>query len=199
MLIPEEFSFQTFSWRPFFASSWSAAASSSRIWKFFFLHGKSTASRIWMFRCSTSLTSRRSLSPISHSHQSFSQRCQVGWAINVSKQYQLLKTLNHLTDTNIDFCFLKFLAVQTESVVSSIDGIVTDWLTDSLTDWPTFVFWHKRATQETGDLWDIWSQWWGNMTWPTFWQFWQFLTILTIFDRLAIFTVFENFENFGQF
>ena len=51
-----------------------------------------------------------------------------------------------------------FVAVQTESVDSSIGGIVTDWLTDWLTD-PPFVFWHWRATLKTCDLWDIWSEW----------------------------------------
>ena len=41
-------------------------------------------------------------------------------------------------------------------------------VTQSLTDWQYFYFWHYRVTLETCDLWDIWSEWWGNMTWPTF-------------------------------
>ena len=44
-----------------------------------------------------------------------------------------------------------------------------------------FTCWHKRAIQETCDLWDIWSEWWGNMTWLTFWQFLQMWIFLILF------------------
>ena len=51
-----------------------------------------------------------------------------------------------------------FLAVQN----SSIGDLVTDWLSE----WVTFWFWHYRVTLETCDLWDIWSEWWGDLIWP---------------------------------
>ena len=50
---------------------------------------------------------------------------------------------------------LGFLAVHN----SSIGDLVTDSVTNSLTN---FYFWHYRVTLETFDLWDIWSETFGR-------------------------------------
>ena len=51
-----------------------------------------------------------------------------------------------------------FLAVQNSSIGDLVTDSVTDWLTN-------FYFWHYRVTLETCDLWDIWSEWWRDMIW----------------------------------
>ena len=90
--------------------------------------------------------------------------------------------------------YWEFLAVHN----SSIGDLVTDSLTDSVTN---FYFWHYRVTLETCDLWDIWSEGWGNMTWPTFLQcFDNFDNFWTFFDNfLTFFTIFNNVDDFWQF
>ena len=39
-------------------------------------------------------------------------------------------------------------------------------LTDWVSEWVTFRFWHYSVALETCDLWDIWSEWWGDLIWP---------------------------------
>ena len=51
-----------------------------------------------------------------------------------------------------------FLAVQNSSIGDLVTNSLTDWLTN-------FYFWHYRVTLETCDLWDIWSEWWRDMIW----------------------------------
>ena len=76
----------------------------------------------------------------------------------MSESFFYIRSQNlYLSDVGI------FLAVHN----SSIGDLVTDSLTDSLTHWQYFYFWHYRVTLETCDLSDIWSEWWENMTWPT--------------------------------
>ena len=73
-----------------------------------------------------------------------------------------------------------FLAVQN----SSIGGLVTHWVTDSLR---TLLLDRKRATLETCDLWDMWSEWWGDI--------WDIRDIWDYFDNLTIW----QFRQFWQF
>ena len=88
------------------------------------------------------------------------------------------------------------------------------WLTESLTQWATFwfwnIFWHKRATLETCDLWDIWSEQRHKKSKLSGRQIFTFRTerqhgVLWIFDKpiqpqsLRVKTLIGHFEFFCRF
>ena len=56
-----------------------------------------------------------------------------------------------------------FSAVQNSSIGDLVTNSLTDWLSD-------FWFWQFRVILETCNLWDIWWEWWGDMTWTKKWQ-----------------------------
>ena len=57
----------------------------------------------------------------------------------------------------VGIIFVSFLAVH--------NSLIGDLVTQSVTHWQYFYFWHYRVTLETCDLWDICSEWRGDMPW----------------------------------